>query len=159
MWWVCMYGKQMGWVVWWLLITSLYFKKNWKMIILCIHKMNREWGGKANTSVWAVLKCWPGSHPGSHNEDPLTLLNVRTRLKTDLRFSHDRKPVMRSSSNVCIYMDNRTYSLIELRSGSQSSLYHLLVGSSCSSSHLGLLLLWYIYIYIYIYMENQSGSH
>jgi hypothetical protein len=27
------------------------------------------------------------------------------------------------------------------------------IGSSCSSSHLGLLLLWYIYL------ENQSGSH
>jgi len=33
------------------------------------------------------------SHPGSHNENQLTLWNARTELKTDLRFSHDREPV------------------------------------------------------------------
>jgi hypothetical protein len=85
---------------------------------------------------WAVLKCWPGSHPGSHNENQFTLfLNVRTGMKTDLRFSHDREPVKyihiyfwRTGSNVYIYifLENRTGSLIELRSGSQSSLYHLI---------------------------------
>jgi hypothetical protein len=39
-------------------------------------------------------------------------------MKTDLMFSHDREPV---------YTENRTCSLLGLRSGSLSSLYHLLV--------------------------------
>jgi hypothetical protein len=57
-------------------------------------------------------------------------------MKTDLRFSHDREPVQkcihiffgRTGSNVYIFifLENRTGSLIELRSGSQSSLYHLI---------------------------------
>jgi hypothetical protein len=66
---------------------------------------------------WAVFKCWPGSLPGSHNENILTLFNLRTGMKTDLRFSHDRE---------LIYIYTRTGSLIELRSGSHSSLYHFI---------------------------------
>ncbi len=54
--------------------------------------------------------------------DTFFFKNVRTGLKTDLRFSHDREPVQMC---VCI-LENRTGSLIELRSGSQSSLYHLI---------------------------------
>jgi hypothetical protein len=66
---------------------------------------------------------------------------VRTGLKTELRFSHDREPVTRTGSNVYIFGENRTGSLMELRSGSQSSEYHLLVPLvllltwDCYSSH------------------------
>jgi hypothetical protein len=46
----------------------------------------------------------------------------------------------RTGSNIySFFFEKRTGFLIELRSGSHSSLYHLLV-PSCSSSHLGLLL-------------------
>ncbi len=40
----------------------------------------------------------------SHNENQLTLLNVRTQLKTDPRFSYDREPVMKAGSNVYIHI-------------------------------------------------------
>ncbi len=91
-----------------------------------------SFGSQCMHQCWAVLKCWPGSRPGSHpgspNENRLTLLNERTGMKTDLRFSHDREPVMKTGSNVYIYIfENRIGSLVELRSGSQSSSYHFLV--------------------------------
>jgi hypothetical protein len=56
---------------------------------------------------------------------------------------------MRSGSNVYIYTENWTGYLIELRSGSQSSLYHLLVP-------LVLLLTWDVHIYI---CGDPVGSH
>jgi hypothetical protein len=82
----------------------------------------------------------------------LALLNGRTRLKTDLSFfsPHDRESVVWTSSYVhththtYIYMENRTGSLMELKSGSHSSLYHF-IGSSyfffccCFFSHMVLL--------------------
>jgi len=75
---------------------------------------------------WAVLKCWPGSQPGSHNENQFTPF-----LKCENR-NENRPQVLTwsrtGSKNVYIYifLENRTGSLIELRSGSQSSLYHLI---------------------------------
>jgi len=53
-------------------------------------------------------------------ENRLTLLNVRTELQTDLRFSPDREPVIRTDSNVYMYtfLENRTGSLTEIKSGS-----------------------------------------
>jgi hypothetical protein len=81
---------------------------------------------------WAVLECWLGSQLGSQNENQLTLLHVRTKIKTKFRFSYNWEPVVRTDSNLYIYiylhfLENRTSSLIELISNSQSSLYHLLV--------------------------------
>ncbi len=134
---VCMYGKWVA-VVWWLLITSSYF-----------NKLNHEWGGKANTSVGRFSKA-----------DPV-LIPVLT-MRIDQHFwmwGPDWKPTSGSHMTenrlwevvqmyIYIYMENWTGSLIELRSGSQSSLYHLLVP-------LVLLLTWE-YIYIYILLEIRS---
>jgi hypothetical protein len=138
---VCMYGKWVA-VVWWLLITSSYF-----------NKLNHEWGGKANTGVGRFSKA-----------DPV-LIPVLT-MRIDQHFwmwGPDWKPTSGSHMTenrlwevvqmyIYIYMENWTGSLIELRSGSQSSLYHLLVP-------LVLLLTWeYIYIYIYTF-GDPVGSH
>jgi hypothetical protein len=66
-------------------------------IIVHAHTRSHLLGSQCMHQCWAVLECWPGSPPGSHSGSPneiwLTLLNVRTGLKTDIRFSHDREPV------------------------------------------------------------------
>jgi len=53
---------------------------------------------------------------------------VKIKLQINLRFSYEQEFVMRTDSNVYIFfLKNWISSLIELRSNSQNSLYHLLV--------------------------------
>ncbi len=54
---------------------------------------------------------------------------MKIGLKSDLRFSYDQELVMRFDSNVYIFyfLKNLISSLIELKSNSQNSMYHLLV--------------------------------
>ncbi len=92
---------------------------------------------------WAVLKCWPDSRPGSqpdsHHENRLTHFNVRTQLETDLRFSHDREPVQ-MYTHIHIGEPDR----FSHRTGIRFSEFCVsFTGSSCSSSHLGLLLFFF----------------
>jgi hypothetical protein len=74
-------------------------------------------------------------HHGSHCENRLTILNVRTRLKTDLRFSHGRELVQMYT--IFFWRADRFSHRTQIRFSEFSVPF---IGSSCSSSHLGLLL-------------------
>jgi hypothetical protein len=72
---------------------------------------------------WAILKCSPSFQldfqPDSHNENQLTPLHVRIKLKIDLKFSHEWEPIMRTNSNLYIqfFLENQTSSFIALKYG------------------------------------------
>ncbi len=74
---------------------------------------------------------------------------MKIGLKSDLRFSYDQELVMRFDSNVYIFyfLKNLISSLIELRSNSQNSMYHLLV--PLVLCHLGLLLFSCCYFFFF----------
>ncbi len=120
------------------------------MLIFCIHKMNHEWGGKANTSVGRFSKA-----------DPV-LIPVLT-MRTDQHFwmwGPDWKPT--SGSHMT---ENRLWEVVQMyiyiygeldrfshRTQIRFSKFSVsFIGSSCSSSHLG-------YAYIYFWRSGRFSQ-
>jgi hypothetical protein len=84
------------------------------------------------------------SHPGSHNENQLTLLNARTELKTDLRFWHDRE-LVQMYTNIYFGEPDRFSHKTQIRFSEFSESF---IGSSSScATFLPLLLLFFSYCY------------
>ncbi len=89
-------------------------------VLVEVKNLFQVWGSL--NQCWTVLKCSLDSQLDSHNENQLTPSHVRIKLKIDFRFSHEWNQIMKTDSNlyIYIYLENRIGSLIELTSNSQN---------------------------------------